>query len=827
MPDIFEEIVKRDSTTQLVVSGGGASPTGTYFTIDNNLSEGDPSTMRGNLGLGTIATFDGDQNLGTTDDVLFRSVTIQDGIIKSPSDIRFENKTNDNLRKIHVADPTQDTHAATKGWADGKFYDQWMLQADSGESSPVASGQTVTFIGGTKIDLTQTARQITIDFDGVDENNYVNSMGFAGQIGEDIVLELGRAGLSDLDLDMTAHMEAYFDTVYSKLGHTHSAAAITSGQFADGRISESSVLQHADDYGAWFIQTNSDESEQMNSQNTLTLLNGDNITITRTGKNVTINADVTDQNNFVDQMGFGGQVGEDIVLELGRAGLAPLDLDMTAHMEAYFDTQYASLGHNHDSVYGRLGEENTWNELNTFNSVIDNNTNFGKRTDNLPYEALDADELTTVGEFRFVRPLGSGSENFPVNTRWYYFGAGGGDTSLGGRGVQLIWDSGTRFFWRNRDTDVWREVFHDGKDVVSTHSAQFDSGYKVGSTTVIDSNQRIYYQGEDLEDKFDNYEWFTAQTDSAVGTQITSRGTLRFKGTNIDIQYNGGGEFEFIGESGGVSSVFGRQGTVTAQSGDYSIGQISGGISSSSSPTWTGNHTFNEDINFGGSRALLVGSSNFLRVGASQSGADNSQLLINHGASVNQVSLRYFGGFDISNITEIGESRESIFSFDDDGVGTSQTGAFGGLRIDRDSSSNIVIGYKGRSQSDYVYFGYAGDSRDFPYFAMTRGVNTLQLSSNNTSMALLGTQETNGAIYLKNNDNWSGNARNQGSTWGKIEHHSKAFFFNTSGSGSDRMSVFRNVNDSDVVQFLSNGNAEFEGSVEPKGGLILPDQPAT
>ena len=51
MPDIFEEIVKRDSTTQVVVSGGGASPTGTYFTINNNLSEGDPPVIRGNLGL--------------------------------------------------------------------------------------------------------------------------------------------------------------------------------------------------------------------------------------------------------------------------------------------------------------------------------------------------------------------------------------------------------------------------------------------------------------------------------------------------------------------------------------------------------------------------------------------------------------------------------------------------------------------------------------------------------------------------------------------------------------------------------------------------------
>ena len=80
MPDIFEEIIKRDSTTQVVVSGGGASPTGTYFTIDNNLSEGDPSVIRGNIGLGTIATFDGDQNLGTTDEVTFDQANVNDAI---------------------------------------------------------------------------------------------------------------------------------------------------------------------------------------------------------------------------------------------------------------------------------------------------------------------------------------------------------------------------------------------------------------------------------------------------------------------------------------------------------------------------------------------------------------------------------------------------------------------------------------------------------------------------------------------------------------------------------------------------------------------------
>lgn len=89
--------------------------------------------------------------------------------------------------------------------------------------------------------------------------------------------------------------------------------------------------------------------------------------------------------------------------------------------------------------------------------------NLSRSTNSLPYEALDADTLNTVGEFRFVRPSGAGSTNFPTSDRLYYFGAGGGDTA--NRGLQLVWASSSNGFWYRSDapsSGVWRKVWDSG-----------------------------------------------------------------------------------------------------------------------------------------------------------------------------------------------------------------------------------------------------------------------------------------------------------------------------------------------------------------------------
>jgi len=78
MADQFQEIIKSDPSVIAVSESG--SPTGEYFLIDQNLSEGDPSEMRGNLGLGSIATFEGDQDLQTTDEVTFGQVNTGDAV---------------------------------------------------------------------------------------------------------------------------------------------------------------------------------------------------------------------------------------------------------------------------------------------------------------------------------------------------------------------------------------------------------------------------------------------------------------------------------------------------------------------------------------------------------------------------------------------------------------------------------------------------------------------------------------------------------------------------------------------------------------------------
>ena len=90
--DTFEDLPKftaddatGSSSASSGSSGGGggldqSTADSRYFRQANNLSEGDPSTIRGNIGLGTIATFDGDQNLGTTDEVTFDQANVNDAI---------------------------------------------------------------------------------------------------------------------------------------------------------------------------------------------------------------------------------------------------------------------------------------------------------------------------------------------------------------------------------------------------------------------------------------------------------------------------------------------------------------------------------------------------------------------------------------------------------------------------------------------------------------------------------------------------------------------------------------------------------------------------
>lgn len=162
-------------------SSGGGGGTGTrfddrYFRINQNLSEGNASTIRSNIGLGTIATFAGDQDLRESDDVRFEVVRVGSGVIKGAADFRFEQIGSTTLRRIHIGDPTADTHSATK-----KYVDDGVVTYQAGTGSPnsftVARGEQVTFVEGNDISLSveDTLKRITIGFDGtIPSDSYIN-----------------------------------------------------------------------------------------------------------------------------------------------------------------------------------------------------------------------------------------------------------------------------------------------------------------------------------------------------------------------------------------------------------------------------------------------------------------------------------------------------------------------------------------------------------------------------------------------------------------------------------------------------------------------------
>lgn len=68
------------------------------------------------------------------------------------------------------------------------------------------------------------------------------------------------------------------------------------------------------------------------------------------------------------------------------------------------------------------------------------------------YDTLDANNLSTVPEYRFVNQ--STSQNIPVTySHGYYYGFGGGD--FGGRGAQMYITGDSRFFYRGKSNSVW------------------------------------------------------------------------------------------------------------------------------------------------------------------------------------------------------------------------------------------------------------------------------------------------------------------------------------------------------------------------------------
>lgn len=126
------------------------------------------------------------------------------------------------------------------------------------------------------------------------------------------------------------------------------------------------------------------------------------------------------------------------------------------------------------------------------------------------------------------------------------------------------------------------------------------------------------------------------------GTQGSAGYGLRDNGGTIEVK-NNAGSWQSIAV-GGVSSVFGRSGSVTAQLGDYSVGQITG-AAPTAYPTFTGNVTLSTDgsiLNFmGGSTAFFSNAAN------------NSNFNIGH-TSTGHLTATFNGGSTIFDLTSAG-----------------------------------------------------------------------------------------------------------------------------------------------------------------------------
>ena len=284
MPDIFEEIIKRDSTTQVVVESGSA-PTGTYFTIDKNLAEGDPSDMRGNLGL------------SETDDVTFKTVTLQDGIIKSDSPARVED-LNGNLQRLNIADPTLDDHAVTKGYANSNFdnYQNWRLH-NGDINDPIDSVPKdfqVTLQSGDNIQVERVGQaNYRFNFTGTTTNNFLNGIEWDGdaaaQPSPDLIFS--RSGLSPINFSIWSQVDTYLSSTYGLNQELKSMAFENTSSY----YTRTHIDQNFDNYQQWrFSDGTISEPEPVSEDMQFTLKGGNDINLIR-------------ENNLQYRIDFAGQ----------------------------------------------------------------------------------------------------------------------------------------------------------------------------------------------------------------------------------------------------------------------------------------------------------------------------------------------------------------------------------------------------------------------------------------------------------------------------------------------------------------------------------------
>ena len=187
----------------------------------------------------------------------------------------------------------------------------WNVVANSGTAEKVQGGDTVKFINGDNIEITQAGKDFTfatkkdVTFDSVTINNgpKLSSTGIDADNKKISNLADGTANNDAVNLgqlnnainNATTTATSTEKVVASTAADNIATVAPSTGQNLGDKnatyevsVSKTAVQNIAKDAAAWNVSTNGGTAEKVEGGDTVNFVNGDNIEVTNTGKDITI-----------------------------------------------------------------------------------------------------------------------------------------------------------------------------------------------------------------------------------------------------------------------------------------------------------------------------------------------------------------------------------------------------------------------------------------------------------------------------------------------------------------------------------------------------------
>ena len=187
----------------------------------------------------------------------------------------------------------------------------WNVVANAGTPENVKGGDTVKFINGDNIQITQTGKDFTfatkkdVTFDSVTINNGPKLSSTGIDAGGKTISNVAN-GTANSDAVNLGQLNAAINNVAAGTLSTEKVVASTAadniatvapstGQNLGDKnatyevsVSKTAVQNIAKDAAAWNVATNGGTAEKVEGGDTVNFVNGDNIEVTNTGKNITI-----------------------------------------------------------------------------------------------------------------------------------------------------------------------------------------------------------------------------------------------------------------------------------------------------------------------------------------------------------------------------------------------------------------------------------------------------------------------------------------------------------------------------------------------------------